>query len=118
MWRSALAIAYLSSALLTPPCLGAERSAPKQKKESHEITLNEFIEKLQSDGEVTQLPTVFIKLMGFSLDSTQKTFDASPVALFWTNRIKADRRSESYDYRTTLIARQGNKPLKFGASVV
>lgn len=128
MWRVSFALAYLSSAILPSPCLGASPVASKPKNKSGETTVVQFVDKLKRDGQSTEFPMVFIKLMSFPPDSTTRNFysppeDTSdgidraamlvsynaesgdgpvPSALFWTARIEVGRRSISYDYRTTL----------------
>lgn len=126
MWRCVVTV-YLTPALVVAPCLAASPS-PKLKGGPRALTLSQFVERLKIEAHASQLPAVFTKLMDFPADSTWRSFsasaseaadgamrgahivyskagggeEASPMALFWVTRLESDRKSETYDYRTTL----------------
>lgn len=109
------------------PCLAAPAPA-KGRRKAVPITLEQLVQELQAQGEVTQLPAVLAKLTGFPEGSLEKgvevlaseTTDSlgrrvgvvfsnagsadatSPAGLFWSTALRVDRRSEAYDYNTAL----------------
>ncbi|MBI4422085.1 MAG: hypothetical protein HY554_00055 [Elusimicrobia bacterium] len=125
MLRFVLAVVYFSSVTVIPPDL----AAGSPKKDSKEVSLKEFVARLEKEGELNQFPRPLARLLGFPEDvGTKKGFrvpetdsvdgasrvadivlvkpadseDSRPFGLYWSTTVKTDRTYNSYTYHSSL----------------